>query len=438
MNILKLKFAIFGLLALIAMSVLMTSCEQEALPVPEAVETPLKKQKPLQVDMNEQGEKTYIVMFKTDTGKKKAREDKLKSITSREDMSKATKRMSDDFKKEVETITKKLKVSTEKVRDYYTFFDGVSMKLTAKEAKDLESNPLIESIEADEEIKVELPKPEELSGEAPPSQNATKSYTDYYGWFNHNAGGYKLGGASKYTWIWIVDTGIDMNHPELNVITNSNYAKSFVGGTPDDCNGHGTHVAGIAAAKANNYGMVGISEGAWVVPVKILDCYGYEPYGITLRSQLIASLNHIYSGSISGDVVNMSVRRYGSLGSSLTYALNNLNNKGVYIVMAAGNETRPASQCYPASYNNSRAKTVASMDYHGGMSWFSNYGRNPVDYIATGSGVYSTYKNGGFATLTGTSMAAPVVAGIIHARGGLPKTRGYTYARNEYYPRAGL
>lgn len=437
MNILKLKVAMFGFLALIAMSVLMTSCEQDALPTPEAVETTLKKQKPLQVDVNEQGEKTYIVMFKTDTGKKKARENELKSIKSRENMSKTTKRMSDDFKKEVETMTKKLNVSSEKVRDYYTFFDGASMKLTAQEAKDLENNPLIESIETDEKIRVELPKPEELSGEAPP-QNATKSYTDYYGWFNYNTGGYSLNGANKYTWIWIVDTGIDLNHPELNVVTNLNYAKSFVGGTPDDCNGHGTHVAGIAAAKANNYGMVGISEGAWVVPVRILDCYGYEPYGTTFRSQLIASLNHIYSGSISGDVVNMSVRQYGSLGSSLTIALNNLNNKGVYVVMAAGNENTPAHQCYPARYNNSLAKTVASMDYNGTMSWFSNYGRNPVDYIATGAGVYSTYKNGGFTTMSGTSMATPVVAGIIHARGALPTVRGYTYARNEYYPKAGL
>jgi|GEM_PF-265401 len=437
MNILKLKFVIFGLLALIAMSVMMTSCEQEALPMPEAVETPLKKQKPLQVDVNEQGEKTYIVMFKTETGKKKAREDKLKSITSREDMSKTTKRMSDDFKKEVETISKKLNVSSEKVRDYYTFFDGVSMKLTAQEAKNLENNPLIESIEADEAIKVELPEPEELNGQAPP-QDATKSYNDYYGWFNYNAGGYKLGGSSKYQWIWIVDTGIDLNHIDLNVITNSNYAKSFVGGTADDCHGHGTHVAGIAAAKANNYGMVGMSEGAWVVPVKILDCYGYPGYGNTFTSVLIAGLNHIYSGAISGDVVNMSVGEAGYLSYSLRNALNALNNKGVYMTIAAGNSTSPASYFRPAAYNNSRAKTITSMDYNCAMSWFSNYGRNPVDYIATGNNVYSTYKDGGFARLSGTSMAAPVVAGIIHARGGLPKTRGYTYARGEYYPRAGL
>jgi len=437
MNILKLKFALFGLLAMIAMSVLMTSCEQETLPEPEVEEAFTKQKESLQVDANEQDEKTYIVMFKTETGKKKAREDKLKSITSREDMSKTTKRMGDDFKKEVETMTKKLNVSSEKVRDYYTFFDGVSMTLTAQEAKGLENNPLIESIEADEEIKLELPKPEERNDEAPP-HDATKSFTDYYGWFNYRAGGYSLGGANKYTWIWIVDTGIDLDHPELNVVTNSNYAKSFVGGTPDDCDGHGTHVAGIVAAKANNYGMVGISEGAWVVPVRILDCYGFAPYGTTFRSVLIASLNHIYSGAISGDVINMSVREYGSLGISLTNALNCLNNKGVYTVMAAGNETRPASQCYPARYNNSRARTVASMDNNLYMSSFSNYGRNPIDYITIGDNVYSTYKNGSFARMSGTSMAAPVVAGIIHARGGLPTTRGYTYARNEYYPRAGL
>jgi len=437
MQILKIKYAIFGLLALIATSVLMTSCEQETLPVLEVAETQLNEQQPLQVDANEQGEKTYIVMFKTDAQKKTARLEQLKSIKSRDEMSKTTKRMSEDFKKEVETMTKKLNVSSEKVRDYYTFFDGVSMKLTKEEAKNLESNPLIESIEADEEMKVELPEPEERSDNRP-QQNAAKAFTDNYGWFNHNAGGYSLGGANKSTWIWIVDTGIDLDHPELNVVTNTSYARSFAGGTPDDCNGHGTHVAGIAAAKANNYGMVGISEGAWVVPVRILDCYGYAPYGTTFTSVLIAALNHIYSSSISGDVVNMSVGEYGSVSYSLRIALDGVNSKGVYTSIAAGNSSYPASYFRPAAYNNSRTKTIASMNYNGVMSSFSNYGRNTVDYIATGASVYSAYKNGGFATLSGTSMAAPVAAGIMHARGSLPVARGYTYARGEYYPRAGL
>jgi len=435
MSILKAKFIFTSLVAAITLSLVMTSCEQEELlPIEPTITEKTNTTETSKAVPND--EELYIVMFKTDANKKNARAEQLKSLTSRKDVSETTKRMGNDFKQEVATITKKLNVSSEKVRDYYAFFDGVSMTLTAQEAKALKNNPLIESIEADREINVELPKPEKLNTQSPINNS---SQSDYYGWFNYNHGGYRLGGSNKSTWIWIIDTGIDLNHPDLNVITNSSYARSFVGGTPDDCQGHGTHVAGIAAARKNNIGMVGMSEGAWVVPVKILDCNGNVGGGYsTFTSILIAGLNHVYAGSISGDVVNMSVREYGAISGSLVGALGALNNRGVYMAMAAGNEARHASQCYPANYNNTRAKTVASMDYNSVFSSFSNYGIAPIDYIATGKNVYSTYKNGGYTTLSGTSMATPVVAGIIHARGGLPATSGTVYNRYQWYPKVRL
>lgn len=429
MSTLRANFIFLSLTAIIALSLVLTSCEQEELIPTDAITTeetiPGKASQTLSND-----EQLYIVMFKTDEAQKSTREAQLQSISSRKEMTETTKRMSDNFKKEVETMTQKLNISPEKVRDYYTFFDGVSMTLTSQQAKDLENNPLIESIEPDQEIEVDLPTPEKL--DTPPPVNNSQ-VTDYYGWFNYNHGGYQLGGANKSTWIWIVDTGIDLNHPDLNVQTSSPYARSFVGGTPDDCNGHGTHVAGIAAARKNGIGMVGMSEGARVVPVRIMGCTGGYPL-----SRLVSALNHVFTYSITNDVVNMSIGGSGSLGTSLTIALNNLNAKGVYCAIAAGNSSAHASGFRPASYNNSRAKTVASMDYNSFFSSFSNYGMAPVDYIATGRNVYSTYRYGGYATLSGTSMATPVVAGIMHARGGLPATSGYVYNRFQWYPKVRL
>jgi subtilisin family serine protease len=98
----------------------------------------------------------------------------------------------------------------------------------------------------------------------------------------------------------------------LNIVTNTTYAKSFVGGTPNDCQGHGTHVAGTAAAKNNSFGVVGMSAGAWVVPVKVMNACGntYQ------NSTLLAALNHIAAYDEPGDVINMSLGGYYGNGCS--------------------------------------------------------------------------------------------------------------------------
>jgi len=134
----------------------------------------------------------------------------------------------------------------------------------------------------------------------------------------------------------------------------------------------------------------------------------------------------------------MSIGGYGGVSTSVRNALNTLSNKGVYGAIAAGNSAANANYFTPAAYNSWSIKTIASMDYNGYFSSFSNYGIGPVDYIATGRNVYSTYRYGGYATLSGTSMAAPVVAGIMHARGGLPATSGSAYSRGQYYPKVRL
>ncbi len=382
------------------------------------------------------GEQTYIITFKADQNKRTADASKLRAAKSREAVGTITKRMGDDFKRQVTGVTQKLNISPKKVKGQFANLNMVTMTLTAKEVQALKGNSEIASIEADQLIQVDLPKPEAGKNAAPQQKSGAnnRSFSDHYGAFNINHGGHQSG-SSKYTWIWIVDTGIDTDHPDLNVQTSSTYAKSFIPGdaSVEDCQGHGTHVAGIAAAKQNNTGMVGMSAGAVVVPIRVLNCSGTGSY-----SGIIAGLDHIATGVIAGDVVNMSLGGTGTVSTALKNALDVLNDRGVYIVMAAGNNASPASGFIPAAYNNTRAVTVSSMDANGTMSSFSNYGMNPVDCIATGRSVYSTYKNGGYATLSGTSMAAPVVAGIVHARGGLPSAYGTIRARGESYPVAGL
>lgn len=423
----SLNFMLFSAVAAFIIVSVLTSCEREALTT-EDISPTFKKQQPTPT-LDEQGEKSYIIMFKADTKKQADNMTLVKSAKSREEGVEIAKKINEDFQKEIQQTTKNLNLKSSRIKHYYSPINGICMTLTDEELRKLQSNPLVESIEEDKKIEVEFPEVRTAKPDDAPPENTAKSFTDYYGWFNHHHNGYATGGASKNTWIWIIDTGIDMDHPDLNVVTNPTYTRTYVGGTPDDCNGHGTHVAGIAAAKANNYGIVGISEGAWVVPIRIMGCTGNYS-----NSTLVAALSHLYYVAQAGDVINMSIGGGGPVEASLRNTLNYINGRGIHMVMAAGNRSDHAGYYTPANYNNTLALTVASMDGNLAMSSFSNYGMAPVDYIAVGGDVYSTYMNGGFATLGGTSMATPVVSGILHARGYIQYISGYVNARGQYYP----
>jgi hypothetical protein len=246
------------------------------------------------------------------------------------------------------------------------------------------------------------------------------------------AGG-PIDGSGKATWIWILDTGINLTHPDLNVITDPTWAVSFIAGqTVEDGKGHGTHVAGIAAAKNNTFGVVGVSAGARVVPVKVLDNNGN---GST--ATILAGLNHVAAHDIPGDVVNMSLSAYPinpctTSYPAITAAVINLGLAGTSVAIAAGNNNNcnGALSALPGCINGTKVYTVGAINCDktcagGTATGYSNFAANVVDWVAVGTSVYSTYKAGGYATLTGTSMATPVVAGIIHAlNGGSPVSAG--------------
>jgi hypothetical protein len=243
------------------------------------------------------------------------------------------------------------------------------------------------------------------------------------------AGG-PVDGSGKDTWIWVLDTGIDLTHPDLNVQRTDPYPISVIGGSPNDGNGHGTHVAGIAAAKWNAIGPTGVSAGAVVVPVK-----AFSDDGSGAASDVIAGLDHIAQYNLLDDVVTMSLTvPWGStcatddasIARALRTAVINLGLSGTWVACAAGNDPdcNGATLNLPACVNSFRVLTVGAFDCGGVCPQSYGSWGTSVDWAATGGSVYSTHRNGGYGIATGTSMAVPVLAGIIHVRAGAPISSG--------------
>ena len=242
--------------------------------------------------------------------------------------------------------------------------------------------------------------------------------------------------------IAIIDTGVCLSHPDLHCIHGANFT-STSGQNPygDDDNGHGTHVAGTAAAVDNGIGVVGVAPGATIWPVKVLDNKGSGSF-----SDVIAGIDYVTDNANDIDVANMSLGGTGNL-ASLRTALQNSVAAGVFYTVAAGNSAMDvygrdgkfgtSDDFIPAAYPEVAAvSAIADSDGlpggHGGrtsygaddtFASFSNFSQsvvkgNPVtspgaaiDLAAPGVSIYSTYLGGGYATMSGTSMASPHVAG---------------------------
>lgn len=217
--------------------------------------------------------------------------------------------------------------------------------------------------------------------------------------------------------VWIIDTGIDLDHPDLNV--DKDRSVSFIAGkTPDDENGHGTHVAGIIGALNNNVGVLGIASGARLVSLRVLDQVGEGRV-----SGIISAVSHVVRNGKAGDVVNMSLGGEG-ISATLERQIQLAADKGILFAIAAGNEGEAVEKTSPARFNHPNVFTVSAMDRSENFAPFSNFGPE-VDLCAFGVRVQSTYKDGRYATLSGTSMAAPHVAGLLLIRGSKIPTRGY-------------
>ncbi|WP_405152931.1 S8 family peptidase [Paenibacillus sp. FSL K6-0108] len=207
--------------------------------------------------------------------------------------------------------------------------------------------------------------------------------------------------SSSSVKIAIIDTGVQLNHPELAGKILPGYDYVDYDNVPEDGNGHGTHVAGIAASITNNgLGIAGAAPLASIVPLRVLDNNGQGTTGNVGNGLVFAANNGI-------QVVNLSLG--GPTGEAfLQAAVQYAWDRGAVIIAAAGNDNT-SYPIVPASYPNVIA--VASTDPSDLKSNFSNYG-SWVDMAAPGDSILSTYLGSSYAYMRGTSMAAPHVAGV--------------------------
>jgi subtilisin family serine protease len=271
---------------------------------------------------------------------------------------------------------------------YDAALNGFAASLSASQLSMLRRHPAIEYIEEDAEINLDVTEP--MDGNGDPwgldridqrNLPLSRTYT------------FTSSGAGVHA--YIIDTGIQTSHQEFG----ERAAVSFdaLGGNGQDCNGHGTHVAGTVGGT-----IYGVAKKAELRAVRVLNCAGSGS-----NSGVIAGINWVASHSVHPAVANMSLG--GSYSSALNSAATNLVSAGVFLAVAAGNSNANACNYSPASASGSF--TVAASDKTDTRASFSNFG-NCVNGYAPGVAIKSAWLNNGTNTISGTSMAAPHVAGV--------------------------
>ncbi|MEM9828539.1 MAG: S8 family peptidase [Planctomycetota bacterium] len=250
--------------------------------------------------------------------------------------------------------------------------------------------------------------------------------------WNLNSVGAPEAWAAGYTGdgvtVAVIDTGVDLDHPDLvgqlfvnageipgngidddgNGFVDDVSGYDFVDNDtrPDDVGGHGTHVAGIVAANGNAIGATGVAPDAKILPVRVLGDDGSgSSFGVAAGIR--------YAADLGADIINLSLG--GGFSGAIEAAIDYAASLGSLVVAAAGNESASVPS-FPAQFSGSSANviSVGAYDSNHRIASFSNdVGRSgAVQVDAPGARVWSTYVGGGYAWLSGTSMAAPHVAGL--------------------------
>ena len=221
--------------------------------------------------------------------------------------------------------------------------------------------------------------------------------------------------------VGIIDTGICTSHPDL--VSRIEEGINFSGGhlsDIEDTNGHGTHVAGIVAAERNGKGVVGVAPKAKLYIARAFDKSGKTNYNAIEKSAL-------WLADCGVNVINMS---FSSSFTSKRYAnlIRYLHHKGITLICAVGNEGKNGNNTigYPANFDETIA--VSAVDINKTIADFSSKG-SAAEISAAGINIYSTYLDDGYALLSGTSMATPIITGavaILQAKGMMRYNRSLT------------
>ncbi len=274
-------------------------------------------------------------------------------------------------------------------RIYTSVFPGVAVSLTDTAAAAVARNPKVQMIERDGIV----------------TRSATQSPVTW-GLDRIDQRSRPLSGSYSYDFAgagvsaYVVDTGILATHSDFGGRVRGGFTAIADGNGTSDCNGHGTHVAGTIAG--TNYG---VAKSASLVAVRVLDCTGSGTW-----SGVIAGLDWIAADHAFGvpAVANMSLG--GGVSATVDSAVQAVIADGVTVAVAAGNSNADACNTSPA--RTPSALTVAASDSSDTRASFSNFG-TCIDIFAPGVSITSAWNNGSTNAISGTSMAAPHVAGVV-------------------------
>ena len=287
-------------------------------------------------------------------------------------------------------------------RSFGGLVPSLSVDLTAAELAELAQFSTVVSIEPDSVLGLPAPIRDLGFGVSATQANAVwgldridQPSLPLNGSFNYESDG---AGVRSY----VVDTGVLTTHSQFTGRVAPGFTSISDGRGVIDCNGHGTHVAGTIAGSVH-----GVAKAATIVPVRVLDCNGSGSL-----SGVVAGLNWIAEVAAPGApaVVNMSLG--GGASPTLDAAVQALIDRGITVVVAAGNSSANACNYSPARVPG--AITVAASAANDSFASFSNFG-SCIDVVAPGVSIVSSWitSNTSTATLSGTSMASPHVAGVV-------------------------
>ncbi len=269
---------------------------------------------------------------------------------------------------------------------YHAALSGFTAQMTQTDMRALLADNRVAYIEQDQIMRANITQSNATFG----LDRIDQANLPLDSFYNHDTDG---SGVRAY----IIDTGIFVSHSDFG--GRAENGRDFIGNDniANDCNGHGTHVAGTIGSST-----YGVAKNVTLVGVRVLDCNGSGA-----NSGVIAGVDWVAQNAIRPAVANMSLG--GGSSKALDASVQNAINSGVTFIVAAGNSNSDA--CIGSPNRVADALTVASSTSTDARSFFSSWG-TCIDLFAPGSGITSTWNNGGTNTISGTSMAAPHVAGV--------------------------